>query len=97
MPKFGDLLGQVRLLAATLDADQQQEEEQLALHRLCDEDGIDQADRVIRRVAHQVAADHEVVVPRASLVPEICVTASGVYWHPVAAIRRRRSARLRSR
>ena len=26
------------------------------------------------------------VVSRASLVPEVCVTAEGVWWHPVAAI-----------
>lgn len=71
-------------LAATLDAGQSEEED--ALHELCDAHGIDPDDRVIRRVAHQGVADHGVVVSRSSLVPEVCVTAEGVYWHPVAAI-----------
>jgi molybdenum cofactor biosynthesis enzyme MoaA len=70
-------------LAATLDAGQHEEER--ALHRFCDEQDIEPHDRVIRRVAHQGVADHGVEVSRASLVPEVCVTATGVYWHPVAA------------
>jgi hypothetical protein len=34
-------------------------------------------------VARQGSANAGLVV---SLVPEVCVTATGVYWHPVAAI-----------
>lgn len=70
-------------VAATLDAGSASEE--IALHRLCDEIGIPSEDHVVRRVARQGAADAGVVVTRATLVPEICLTADGVYWHPVAA------------
>jgi hypothetical protein len=70
-------------LAASLSGYQREEERNL--HALCDHLGIDPHDRVIRRVARQGVADHGIVVSRAWLVPEVCVTAGGVYWHPVGA------------
>ena len=42
-------------------------------------------DRVIRRVAMRGAAASGVALSRADLVPEITITADGVYWHPVGA------------
>jgi hypothetical protein len=39
----------------------------------------------VRRVAQQGSANEGLTVSRASLVPEICATADGVWWHPVAA------------
>ncbi len=42
-------------------------------------------DRVIRRVALRGAAESGVALSRADLVPEITITADGVYWHPVGA------------
>ena len=39
---------------------------------------------LVRRVARQGEATRGVVVSRATVVPEVCVTADGVYWHPVA-------------
>lgn len=42
-------------------------------------------DRVIRRVALRGVAASGVALSRADLVPEITVTADGVYWHPVGA------------
>lgn len=41
---------------------------------------------VVRRVARQGAANSGLVMSRSSLLPEICVTADGLWWHPVAAI-----------
>ncbi len=42
-------------------------------------------DRVIRRVALRGFAKSGVALSRADLVPEITITADGVYWHPVGA------------
>lgn len=70
-------------VAATLAAGQRAEER--ALHDLCRELGVPEKDRVIRRIAREGAAETGLVVTRAALVPELCLTADGVYWHPVAA------------
>lgn len=56
-----------------------------ALHEFLGRLGVPPEDRVIRPIAHEGLATGGVVVTRASLVPEITVTADGVYWHPVAA------------
>jgi hypothetical protein len=42
-------------------------------------------DRVIRRVALRGFATAGVALARVDLVPEITITAEGVYWHPVGA------------
>lgn len=70
-------------VAATLGADAADEERRLA--RLFDELGLAEDQRVVRRIARQGAANAGLVVSRTSLVPEACVTAEGVWWHPVAA------------
>lgn len=57
-----------------------------AFHRLLDELGIAADDQVVRPVAHEGLASEGVAITRESLVPEVTVTADGVYWHPVAAI-----------
>jgi len=56
-----------------------------AFHRFLDDLGIEPDDQVVRPIAHEGVASAGVVLTRASLVPEITVTAEGVYWHPVAA------------
>lgn len=71
-------------LAATLGADAGDAERDLVA--LFDDLGLDDDQRVVRRVAHQGAANAGLTVSRASLIPEVCVTADGVWWHPVAAI-----------
>lgn len=71
-------------VAATLDLFDQESE--TALHRLCDEMGIAQQDRVLRRVALQGQATEGTLISRRSVIPEICVTDDGVWWHPVGAI-----------
>lgn len=54
-------------------------------HRFLDDLGIAAEDQVVRPIAHEGLATEGVVITRESLVPEITVTADGVYWHPVAA------------
>lgn len=56
-----------------------------AFHRFLDDLGIAPDDQVVRPIAHEGVASAGVVLTRASLIPEITVTAEGVYWHPVAA------------
>lgn len=55
------------------------------LHDFFDGLGIPREDQIIRPVAAQGVADDGVLFTRESVVPEVTVTAEGVYWHPVAA------------
>jgi GNAT superfamily N-acetyltransferase len=57
-----------------------------AFHRFLDELGIGADDQLIRPIAAEGLAIKGVVLTRETLVPEVTVTADGVYWHPVAAI-----------
>jgi pyruvate-formate lyase-activating enzyme len=47
--------------------------------------GIDRDDQVIRALAHRGVAASGLELTVESLIPEITVTADGVYWHPVSA------------
>ncbi len=78
-----DLGFRVRV-AATLGADAGDAERDLVA--LFDDLGLDEDQRVVRRVARQGSANAGLTVSRSSLLPEVCVTADGVWWHPVAAI-----------
>jgi pyruvate-formate lyase-activating enzyme/TusA-related sulfurtransferase len=68
-------------LAATVSSNAEAEEFRCFL----DSRQIAEQDRVIRRIALRGFADEGVALARADLVPEITVTADGVYWHPVGA------------
>jgi pyruvate-formate lyase-activating enzyme/TusA-related sulfurtransferase len=68
-------------LAATVATDAEAEEFRLFL----DGRRIGEADRVIRRIALRGFATDGVALARADLLPEITITADGVYWHPVGA------------
>jgi pyruvate-formate lyase-activating enzyme len=68
-------------LAATISTDAEAEE----FRQFLDEEKIAGEDRVIRRIALRGAASEGVAVSRADLVPEVTITADGVYWHPVGA------------
>jgi pyruvate-formate lyase-activating enzyme len=90
---FNRALGGIRLaldlgfrvrVAATLGGDAGAAEDELV--DLFDELGLEKDQRVVRRVAHQGAANAGLTLTRRSLVPEVCVTAEGVWWHPVGAI-----------
>jgi len=68
-------------LAATVSTDAEAEQ----FRRFLDEEKIAEEDRVIRRIALRGVANEGVAVTRADLVPEVTITAEGVYWHPVGA------------
>ena len=68
-------------LAATVASDDEAEE----FCELLDSQQIGKEDRVIRRVALRGFATEGVALARADLVPEVTITAEGVYWHPVGA------------
>lgn len=68
-------------LAATISTDAEAEE----FRRFLDAEKIAEEDRVIRHIALRGAASEGVAITRADLVPEVTITAEGVYWHPVGA------------
>jgi hypothetical protein len=68
-------------LAATVSTDAEAE----AFRQFLDEEKTAAEDRVIRRIAFRGSATEGVAVSRADLVPEVTITADGVYWHPVGA------------
>jgi len=68
-------------LAATVSTDAEAE----AFRQFLDEEKIAAENRVIRRIALRGSASEGVAVSRADLVPEVTITADGVYWHPVGA------------
>jgi sulfatase maturation enzyme AslB (radical SAM superfamily) len=68
-------------LAATVSTDSEAEQ----FRQFLDEEKIASEDRVIRRVALRGSADEGIALSRADLVPEVTITAEGVYWHPVGA------------
>jgi uncharacterized radical SAM superfamily Fe-S cluster-containing enzyme len=68
-------------LAATVSTDDEAEE----FRQFLDAEKIAEEDRVIRRIALRGVAADGIAVARIDLVPEITITAEGVYWHPVGA------------
>ena len=68
-------------LAATVSTDDEAE----AFRQFLDEEEVAAPDRVIRRIALRGSASDGIAVSRADIVPEVTITADGVYWHPVGA------------
>jgi uncharacterized radical SAM superfamily Fe-S cluster-containing enzyme len=68
-------------LAATVSTEAEAEQ----FRQFLDGEKIAAEDRVIRRIALRGSANNGVAVSRADLVPEVTITADGVYWHPVGA------------
>jgi Radical SAM superfamily/4Fe-4S single cluster domain len=56
-----------------------------AFHGFLDQLGIAANNQLVRPIALEGVASEGLVLTRESLVPEVTVTADGVYWHPVAA------------
>jgi organic radical activating enzyme len=69
-------------LAATASA---QRDEVQALHRLLDDVGIPRSDQLIRPIAKRGFATTGITLTAEALIPEVTITADGVYWHPVGA------------
>ncbi|NDL58164.1 Rv1681 family radical SAM protein [Phytoactinopolyspora mesophila] len=72
-------------IAATVATGEAGADEFAAFHELLDGLGIPREDQVIRPIAQRGFADTGVALTVESLIPEVTVTAEGVYWHPVAA------------
>jgi pyruvate-formate lyase-activating enzyme len=68
-------------LAATVSSDEEAEE----FRRFLDAREVKEEDRVIRRIVLRGFAIKGIALARADLVPEVTITADGVYWHPVGA------------
>jgi hypothetical protein len=68
-------------LAATVSNEAEAQE----FLQFLDEETVAEEDRVIRRIALRGAASEGVAITRTDLVPEVTITAEGVYWHPVGA------------
>ena len=67
--------------AATVSSKEQAAE----LDKLFQQEDVAEEDRVVRPLARRGIADDGVAVARADLAPEITITQSGVFWHPVGA------------
>jgi pyruvate-formate lyase-activating enzyme/TusA-related sulfurtransferase len=68
-------------LAATVSTDDEAEE----FRRFLDARRISEEDRVVRRIVLRGFAIKGIALARADLIPEVTITADGVYWHPVGA------------
>ncbi len=68
-------------LAATVANEAEAEEFRVFL----DAEGVAERDRLIRRIALRGFAEDGLALARADLVPEVTITADGVYWHPIGA------------
>lgn len=72
----------VRLAMTVADRTGEAEAE---LERFADTIGIPSLQIVVRNIAKQGEATRGIVLSRATLVPEVCATADGIWWHPVGA------------
>jgi uncharacterized Fe-S cluster-containing radical SAM superfamily protein len=70
-------------VAATLAADESAAE--IALHALLDDIGLPFGMRLVRRIARRGFATKGVEVAPPTILPEVTITADGVWWHPVGA------------
>jgi pyruvate-formate lyase-activating enzyme/TusA-related sulfurtransferase len=68
-------------LAATVSNDAEGEE----FRSFLDDHQVSKENRVIRRIALRGSAMEGIALARADLVPEVTITAEGVFWHPVGA------------
>ena len=68
-------------LAATVSSDA----DEASFREFLDREGIAEEDRLVRRIALRGFATDGVALAKSDLVPEVTLTAAGVYWHPVGA------------
>jgi pyruvate-formate lyase-activating enzyme len=70
-------------VAATLPAEQLHELE--PFHAFLDSISIAREDQVIRALARRGVSETGIELTVETLIPEVTITADGVYWHPIAA------------
>lgn len=70
-------------VAATLAPEHS--DERAPFHRFLDSLGVAREDQVIRALAHRGVAETGLELTLETLIPEVTITADGVYWHPVSA------------
>lgn len=70
-------------VAATLPADQMHELQ--PFHEFLDTLSIAREDQVIRALVRRGVSDAGIELTVETLIPEVTITADGVYWHPVTA------------
>jgi pyruvate-formate lyase-activating enzyme len=68
-------------LAATVSTETEAEE----FRSFLDAHHVSEENRVIRRIALRGSATRGIALARIDLVPEVTITAEGVFWHPVGA------------
>jgi uncharacterized Fe-S cluster-containing radical SAM superfamily protein len=68
-------------LAATVSTDAEAEE----FRGFLDTHHVSEENRVIRRIALRGSAAQGIALAKADLIPEVTITAQGVFWHPVGA------------
>jgi len=68
-------------LAATVSTETEAEE----FRSFLDAHHVSEENRVIRRIALRGSATQGIALARIDLVPEVTITAEGVFWHPVGA------------
>jgi pyruvate-formate lyase-activating enzyme len=72
-------------VAATIAPHEAHADARAAFHTKLDEMGIPRQDQVVRPVAQRGFATDGLTLTVDTLLPEITVTADGIYWHPVGA------------
>jgi organic radical activating enzyme len=72
-------------IAATVAAAERDNHEEAALRAFLDDLRIPRDDQLIRPIARRGFAADGVIVTPESTIPEVTITADGVYWHPVGA------------
>jgi pyruvate-formate lyase-activating enzyme len=72
-------------VAATVAPQETDTDAQTALHQKLDGMGIPRENQVVRPVAQRGFATDGLALTVDTLLPEVTVTADGVYWHPVGA------------
>ena len=70
-------------VAATVTRDEQDAGAQAAFHEMLDAMGVARDNQVVRPVALRGFADDGLALTVETLLPEVTVTADGIYWHPV--------------
>ncbi len=72
-------------VAATVAPHEANTDAQAAFHQKLDGMGIRREDQVVRPVAQRGFATDGLALTVDTLLPEVTVTADGIYWHPVGA------------